>query len=92
MSGTPTTTNNYNTAAPGAASTAIKTTGNVLLGGLGILASAYGMFVAVIIIFIGIVSFSLANNKTVPSMFIVLGLMIGGFVAYLWKVGSKQSK
>ena len=50
------------------------------------------MFVAVIIIFIGIVSFSLANNKTVPSMFIVLGLMIGGFVAYLWKVGSKQSK
>ena len=91
MSGT-TTTNNYITATPGVASTAIKTTGSVLVGGLGIMASAYGMFVAVIIIFIGIISFGFASNKTVPSMFIVLGLMIGGFVAYLWKVGSKQSK
>lgn len=91
MSGT-TTTNNYTTAAPGVAVTAIKTTGSVLVGGVGIIASAYGMFIAVIIIFIGIVSFAFASDKTVPSMLIVLGLMISGFVAYLWKVGSKQSK
>jgi len=92
MSEVPTTTNNYNTATPGVAVTAIKTTGSVLVGGVGIMASASGIFIAVIIIFIGIIAYSFASNKTVPIMLIVLGFMIGGFVAYLWKVGSRQSK